>query len=59
MYSYGWKCKCKSEMTMNVSKLVAIPNCMLCGDQMYMMYSINNKGEIWMNRAVLLEDAVD
>jgi hypothetical protein len=32
---------------------------MLCGDQMYMMYSINNKGEIWMNRAVLLEDAVD
>ena len=44
---------------MNVSKLTYIPECLLCGEQMFMMYSINPQGEIWMNKALLLEDAVD
>lgn len=44
---------------MEVTKLINIPECLLCGEQMYMMYSINPKGEIWMNKALLLEDAVD
>ena len=26
---------------------------------MYMMYSINPQGEIWMNKALLLEEAED
>ena len=58
-HTYGWKCICKSEMTMSVSKLTYIPECLLCGEKMFMMYSVNPKGEIWMNKAVLLEDAVD
>jgi hypothetical protein len=44
---------------MEVTKLLSIPECLLCGEQMYMMYSINPQGEIWMNKALLLEDAVD
>ena len=59
MYDYGWQCKCGAELSMHVSKLLSIPECLLCGEQMYMMYSINPKGEIWMNKALLLEDAVD
>lgn len=55
-YSYGWKCKCGSEMEMNIIKLNYIPECLLCGDRMAMMYSINPNGEIWMNKAVLLQE---
>lgn len=59
MYNYGWQCKCKAEISMNVSRAMSVPNCMLCGEQMYLMYSMNPAGEIWMNKALLLEDAVD
>ena len=59
LHKYGWRCKCKAELDMEITKLLSIPECLLCGEQMYMMYSINPKGEIWMNRALLLEDAVD
>lgn len=58
-HKYGWRCKCKAELDMNVSKLINIPECLLCGELMYMMYSINPAGEIWMNKALLIEDAVD
>ena len=44
---------------MVVSRLMAIPDCRFCGESMYMMYSMNPTGEIWMNKALLLEDAVD
>jgi hypothetical protein len=40
---------------MNVIRLKAIPECLLCGDQMFMMYSIDPQGEVWMNKALLLE----
>jgi hypothetical protein len=59
MYNYGWQCKCGAEISMVVSKLMAIPDCRFCGESMYMMYSMNPAGEIWMNKALLLEDAVD
>jgi hypothetical protein len=54
-HTYGWKCICKSEMEMHIIKLRSIPECLLCGELMYMMYSINPQGEIWMNKALLLE----
>jgi hypothetical protein len=54
-HTYGWRCICKSEMEMHISKLTCIPQCLLCGELMYMMYSINPQGEIWMNKALLLE----
>lgn len=43
-------------MEMNVSRLKCIPDCLLCSDKMFMMYSINLSGEIWMNKALLLEN---
>jgi hypothetical protein len=42
-------------MEMHIIKLRSIPECLLCGELMYMMYSINPQGEIWMNKALLLE----
>jgi len=58
-HTYGWKCKCGSEMTMDIVKITHIPECFLCGDKMFMMYSITRNGEIWMNKALLLEEAED
>ena len=58
-HTYGWQCKCGSEMTMDVIRLKAIPECLLCGDQMFMMYSIDNQGAVWMNKALLLEEMED
>ncbi len=55
MYDYGWKCKCKAELKMSVNKLTSVPDCKFCGDLMYLMYSINPAGEIWMNKALLLD----
>ena len=46
-------------MTMDIIKLKYIPECLLCGDQMFMMYSIDPQGAIWMNKALLLEEAED
>jgi hypothetical protein len=54
-YTYAWQCICKAEMTMNISKLTYIPECLLCGELMFMMYSIDPDGAIWMNKALLLE----
>lgn len=58
-HTYGWKCKCGSEMTMDIIKLRYIPECLLCGDLMFMMYSIDAEGAIWMNKALLLEEMED
>lgn len=55
-HTYGWICKCGSEIDMDVVKLIAIPKCLLCGELMYMMYSIDPQGGIWMNKALLLEE---
>jgi hypothetical protein len=53
-YTYGWKCICKSEMEMHITKLTYIPECLQCGELMFMMYSIDPDGAIWMNKALLL-----
>jgi hypothetical protein len=55
-HTYGWQCKCGSEMTMDIIKLTCIPQCLLCGELMYMMYSIDPDGAVWMNKALLLEE---
>jgi hypothetical protein len=55
-YTYGWKCICKSEMEMHISKLTCIPECLLCGELMFMMYSIDPDGAVWMNKALLLDE---
>jgi hypothetical protein len=54
-YTYGWKCICKSEMEMHISKLTYIPECLQCGELMFMMYSIDPDGAVWMNKALLLD----
>ena len=46
-------------MTMDVIRLKAIPECLLCGDLMFMMYSIDPQGAVWMNKALLLEEMED
>ena len=46
-------------MTMDIIKLTYIPECLLCGDLMYMMYSIDPQGAVWMNKTLLLEEAED
>lgn len=43
-------------MTMDVIRLKAIPECLLCGDLMFMMYSIDPQGAVWMNKALLIEN---
>ncbi len=53
--TYGWKCKCGEEMIMNSVKVQSIPTCLMCDRLMYMMYSINPKGEVWMNKSLLLD----
>jgi len=58
-HRYGWRCKCGSEMTMDIIKLISIPECLLCGDLMFMMYSIDPQGAVWMNKALLLDGAED
>jgi len=55
-YTYGWKCICKSEMEMHIAKLRYIPECLLCGELMFMMYSIDPDGAVWMNKALLLDE---
>jgi hypothetical protein len=55
-HTYGWRCRCGSEMTMDVIKLRSIPECLLCGDLMFMMYSIDPQGAVWMNKALLIEN---
>ena len=40
---------------MDIIKLTYIPECLLCGDLMFMMYSIDPQGAVWMNKALLLE----
>ena len=54
-YTYGWICICKSEMEMHISKLTYIPECLQCGELMFMMYSIDPDGAVWMNKALLIE----
>jgi hypothetical protein len=49
------ECKCKAELKMSVNKLTSVPDCKFCGELMYLMYSINPAGEIWMNKALLLD----
>jgi hypothetical protein len=54
-HTYGWICKCGSEIEMDVVRIIAIPKCLSCGELMFMMYSIDPDGAIWMNKALLLE----
>lgn len=46
-------------MTMDIIKLRYIPECLLCGDLMFMMYSIDPQGAVWMNKALLLDGLED
>jgi hypothetical protein len=40
---------------MHITKLTYIPECLQCGELMFMMYSIDPDGAIWMNKALLIE----
>ena len=55
-YQYGWKCKCGEEIHVTTLNFKTMPECLMCDSHMYMTYSINPAGEIWMNAALLLED---
>jgi hypothetical protein len=43
-------------MTMDVIRLKAIPECLSCSELMFMMYSIDSQGAVWMNKALLIEN---
>jgi hypothetical protein len=57
--TYGWKCRCGEELFMEVIRLKSIPECFICGEKMFMMYSINEQGSLWMNKALLLEESYE
>lgn len=55
LFTYSFICmKDKSELNMEISRqLDYIPQCLKCGQNMIIRYSINNDGEIWLNSAIL------